>query len=170
LVANQYVIDPYQYKVDKGLSGCLIVFWIIWAPAALFVTMLAIVSRHPFFFVWLIFGWAGLFGIPYIFLTSKRKQIVQVTEESLILIGAKILPKSKKIIPRDQFRALTLELYDDESAYSLNFLYGGKIFPGRINFAYLIHPKDKAVVFYELRDFLIEHGLIFIAENKMEED
>lgn len=39
--SGRYVIDPRDYRTDRLYVGCLVAFWLIWAPATAIATYLA---------------------------------------------------------------------------------------------------------------------------------
>jgi hypothetical protein len=166
----KYVIDPRDFRTDHFYTGCLVVFWLIWAPATAIVTWLAFTDHSPFFFIWLIFGYLGTVGIPLALLNKNRKQTLEVSGESLIITGAGTLPTSKMRIHKQNLRALTLEHYDDsdqESVCTLNLLQKPGHRPARIMLASFVHPKDKVVLIEEISTFLHSHGFVFEVKNEM---
>ena len=62
-------IDWSNKDIPKSLFLTIFVsvFWIVWTPATLFVTCLLLFGDGPklFFVIWLIFGYIGVFGIPF---------------------------------------------------------------------------------------------------------
>ena len=167
----KYVIDPRKYRTYRFYAGCMLIFWLIWTPLTLVVTYLACTQGNPFLFVWMIFGYVGVVGIPLVILSRNRKQILEVVGDSVIIKGTGILPTSKIRIYGRNLRSLTLEHYDDtfdrESVYTLNLLQKTGAHPERIMLAQFVHPRDKAIILEEIRTFLSNHGFHFNVRNEM---
>jgi len=172
--SDRYAIDPRDYRKDRLFSGFLIVFWLIWVPATAFMTVAAFTDPSPFFFVWLVFGYVGTCLIPYILLTRNRKQILEVAGDSLVVYGTGFRPMSRVWIDKQDLDALTLEHYDDgfdlESVYSLNLFQKPGVRPKRIVLASFVHPRDKAVLLEEIRQFLHDHGFVVDVRSGMATD
>ena len=168
--SGRYVIDPRDYRTDRLYVGCLVAFWLIWAPATVIVTYLAYTERHPFFFIWLIFGYLGTIGIPVAIFFKNRKQVIEAAGDSLVVYGTMGYPWSKLRIYKRDLQALTLEHYeedDPEAVYTLNLLQKPGIRTQRIMLASFVHPKDKAILFEEIREFLQKNGFEFQLKNEM---
>lgn len=78
-------------------------------------------------------------------------------------------PWSKVRIYKQDLHALTLEHYeenDPESVYTLNLLQKHGVRPQRIMLASFVHPKDKAILFEEIREFLQKNGFEFQVKNE----
>jgi hypothetical protein len=168
--SGRYVIDPRNYRTDSLYVGCLVVFWLIWAPATAIVTYMAYTERHPFLFVWLIFGYLGTIGIPVAIFFKNRKQVIEASGDSLFVYGTMGYPWSKARIYKHDLQALTLEHYKDddpESVYTLNLLQKSGVRTRRIMLAAFVHPEDKAILFEEIREFLQKNGFKFQIKNKM---
>ncbi|WDE95815.1 hypothetical protein PQO03_08815 [Lentisphaera profundi] len=154
---NQYIINPKEYKKDKVYLGCMVIFWLIWAPATMIVCYLAISKKELFFFLWLIFGFIGFFGIPYAIYSRNRIQKIIIESEKIHFHGTGVLPNSKISINHQSIRMLTLEHYDDESVFSLNVQSNKS--PKRIMLASMVHPDHKAKIYNELKSFFSSHGI-----------
>jgi hypothetical protein len=168
--SGRYVIDPRDYRTDRLYVGCLVAFWLIWAPATAIATYMAYTERHPFFFIWLIFGYLGTIGIPAAILFKNRKQVIEAAGNLLFVYGTMGYPWSKVRIYKQDLQALTLEHYDEdepEAVYTLNLLQMPGIRPQRILLASFVHPKDKAILFEEISEFLQKNGFEFQVKNKM---
>lgn len=167
----KYVINPQKYRTDRFYAGCMVVFWVIWVPITAAVTYLAYTKSHPFFFVWLVFGYLGTVLIPFVILKRNRKQILKVAGDSVIIRGTGVLPTSKIRIHARDLSSLTLEHYDDgfdrESVYTLNLLQKTGARPKRVMLAQLVHPRDKAILLEEIGTFLHNHGFEFNVRNEM---
>ena len=166
--SGRFVIDPSVYRTDRGLVGCLTVWWLIWVPATALVTYLAYAERHIFFYIWLVFGYVGTVAVPYALLIRKRKQILEVSGKSLVVYYTGSLFGPKIEIDKQNLKALTLEAYDEESGYSLNLFQKHGFRHHRISLANFVHPKDKAILMEEIREFLQKHGFVFDVKNEMD--
>jgi phosphatidylglycerophosphate synthase len=168
--SGRYVIDPRDYRSDRFSIGCLVAFWLIWAPVTAIITYLAYTKREPFLFVWLVFGYLGTIGIPIAIFFKNQKQVLEIAGDSLVVYGAMGNPWSKVRIHKQNLKALTLERYEDpdtESVYTLNLFQKPDVRPQRIMLASFVHPKDKAILFEEIREFLQNNGFEFTGKNKM---
>jgi hypothetical protein len=170
--SGRYVIDPRDYRTDSLYVGCLVVFWLIWTPATAIVTYMAYTERHPFLFVWLIFGYLGTIGIPVALFFKNRKQVIEAAGDSLFVYGTMGYPWSKVRIYKQDLQALTLEHYKDddtEAVYTLNLLQKPGVRTRRIMLASFVHPEDKAILFEEIREFLQKNGFKFQIKNEMKD-
>lgn len=168
--SGRYVIDPRDYRTDRLGVGCLVAFWLIWAPVTAITTYLAYTERHPFFFIWLVFGYLGTIGIPVAIFFKNGKQVLEAAGNSLVVYGTMGYPWSRVRIHKQNLQALTLEHYEEhdrESVYTLNLFQKPGVRPQRIMLASFVHPKDKAILFEEIREFLQENGFEFNVKNKM---
>jgi hypothetical protein len=111
--SGRYVIDPRDYRTDHLGVGCLIAFWLIWAPVTAITTYLAYTERHPFFFIWLVFGYVGTISIPVSILFKNRKQIIEAAGDSVVVYETMGYPWSKVRMHKQNLQALTLEHYED---------------------------------------------------------
>jgi hypothetical protein len=168
---RKYVIDPRKYRTYRLYTGCLLLFWLIWAPLTAFMTVAAFTAPSPFVLVWLLFGYVGTCVVPYAIFTRHRKHILEVAGESLVVHGTGWLPMSSVHIPKEHLDALTLERYDDgfdrESIYTLNLLQkpGGR--PKRIMLASFVHPREKTRLLEEIQVFLHAHGFVLAVKNEL---
>ena len=80
--------DNRKVPKDNATAGCLVLFWILWAPLTLFVTSflvygliagLAKISDVLFLGCWLTFGWLGTLAIPASFLSRRASEWVEIT-------------------------------------------------------------------------------------------
>ena len=168
--SGRYVIDPRDFHTDRAYVGCLAAFWLIWAPATAITTYLAYTERHPFFFIWLVFGYLGTIGIPVAIFFKNKKQILEAAGNSLVVYGTMGYPWSRVEIDKENLHALTLEHYEEhdrESVYTLNLFQTSGVRPHRIMLASFVHSKDKATLFEEIREFLQNNGFEFQVKNEM---
>ena len=155
-------IDNSGRRLDGCYLGGLIVFWIIWAPATIWVTAMAISDFHIFWAVWLVFGYVGVLGIPYVMIQSRKPHRLEATDDALIVHGTG-LPFTKVVkIPREQRIELHFGHYEDsnesESVATLNLISGNSLWTKRIMISPLMHPSEKRQIFRQIKAFLIDHG------------
>jgi len=165
--ANVYEIDPRRFPGDRFYTGFLVLFWIVWTPITLFVTGFAGSGEGPeaFLMFWLCFGWLGVLLIPWILLTRNRPQRLEASGGRLVVVGGGLLPWTRREIPHDGLRALTLERHDEESVWTLNLFTRGGL-AGRVMLAPMVHPDAKEQLFGEIAAFLREQGFDFEARNE----
>jgi hypothetical protein len=168
---GKYVIDPRNYRTNRLYTGCLMLFWIIWAPLTAFMTVAAFSALSPFLLVWLLFGYVGTCVVPYAICTRNRKHILEVAGESLVVHGTGFLPRSSVHINKQHLDALTLEHYDNgfdrESIYTLNLFQKPGVRPKRIMLASFVHPREKTILLAEIQVFLHDHGFVFAVKNEL---
>lgn len=159
--ASVFEIDPRRYRGDRFYLGFLVVFWLIWAPATLFVTGLLLTEGGPKVFLafWLLFGWAGTLMIPVTLFTRKRKQRLAVEADRLLVYGTQPFSRRPQEIRREHLEAFTLERYDEESVVTLNLFLSR--WPKRIMLGAMVHPDGKVSLFPQIAAFLREHGFVF---------
>jgi hypothetical protein len=103
-------------------------------------------------------------------LFKNTKQIIEAAGNSLVVYGTMGYPWSKVRIEKQNLHSFTLERYDDhdqESVYTLNLFQKGGIRHHRVMLASFVHSKDKAILFEEIREFLLENGFEFEEKNEM---
>lgn len=164
------MIDPRDYRTDRVGIGCLIAFWLIWAPATAITTYLAYTKHDTFLSVWLVFGYLGTIGIPIALFFKNQKQVLEIAGDSLVVHGAMGNPWSKVRIHKQNLKRITLEHYEDpdtESVCTLNLFQKPEVRPQRIMLASFLHPKDKVIIFEDIREFLQNNGFEFTVKNKM---
>ena len=169
-ISGRYVIDPRDFRTDSVYVGFLVAFWLIWAPVTAIVIYSTYSEDSPFFFAWLVFGSLGTIGIPISIFTRNTKQILEVTGKSLVVYGTQGYPWSRVEIDKENLHALTPEHYertDKESVYTLNVFQKPGLRPNRIMLASYVHPKDQAILFEEIREFLQKNGFEFQVKNEM---
>lgn len=164
----KYTIDPRDYRTEGCYLGCLGVWWLIWAPATVFITYLAFKERNAFLYVWLIFGYAGTIVVPVVVLGRNKIQSLEVVGDTLVVCGTGLFPWSRYEMPTASLRAVTLEYYDSgegESVLTLNLIQNTGWGVGRVMLAQFIHADDKEVLLDEISRFLQGHGLKFEVKN-----
>jgi hypothetical protein len=168
--SGRYVIDPRDFHTDRVYVGCLVAFWLIWAPVSVIIIYVTYSEGSPFFFVWLVFGSLGTIGIPVAIFFKNTKQVLEAAGNSLVVYGTMGYPWSRVRINKENLKALTLEHYeehDQESVYTLNLFQKPGVRPHRIMLASFVNPKDKAILFEEIREFLQKNGFEFQVKNEM---
>ena len=171
---DKFVISSEGKRKDKGYVGFLSVFWLIWTPATAVTTYLAFTKLHVFFFVWLLFGYAGVILIPLRLLGINKPQVLLFNGDHLIIKGTG-LPFQKAIhVGKDEIAALTMEYYDErgtedaETVWSLNLFLKRTYWKKRIMLGQFLHPEEKAELFYQIKKFLERHGFNFETKNNYE--
>ncbi|HOX05181.1 MAG TPA: hypothetical protein PK280_02175 [Planctomycetota bacterium] len=169
LAKARYTIDPSKYRSYNSYAWWLIIIWLVWAPMTAVVTYLAVTRLDAFLFVWLLFGYLGTVAVPYAIYNRRRRQVLEVDGDSLVIYGAGILPRSKVRIEKNNLQALTLELHEStdgsESVYSLNLLSQQGVWQNRVHLAPFVHPADQAILLEEIKAFLERHGFLFSVKN-----
>jgi len=125
---------------------------------------LAISKMEVFFFIWLIFGFIGFFGIPYAIYSRNRVQTIVIENGEIHFFGVGVLPGSKISFDHQYIKQLTLEHYDEESVFSLN-VHSTKR-PKRIMLANFVQADDKVHIFKDLKSFFTNHDIICEFINK----
>jgi hypothetical protein len=173
--SRRYVIDPRIYRKYYFYIGVLLAFWLIWTPVTAVITLLAIFKPHPFFFIWLTFGYLGTILIPFVLLRMNKRQLLEVTEDSLLIYGTGFRPSSHVSILKQNLAALTLEHHCErrggrkhgEGVYTLNLFQKRGVRSRRIMLASFVHPKDKAILLGEIEVFLFSHGFELEVKNEV---
>jgi hypothetical protein len=154
---GKYVIDPRAYRPYRFYVGFLAVWWLIWAPGTLFVTVMAF-TKEPLLFVWLIVGYIGVILAPLAFLARNRQQILEVDGKALIVHGTGVRMSSIVRIQPGNLEALVYYGRNPKKIYSLTIRR-------RMGFAIVlapyVHPLDKSKLLEEIASFLRAHGFTF---------
>jgi hypothetical protein len=147
--SGRYVIDPRDFHTDRVYVGCLVAFWLIWAPVSAIIIYVTYSEGSPFFFVWLVFGSLGTIGIPVTIFFKNTKQVLEAAGNSLVVYGTQGYPWSRVEIGKENLHAFTLEHYEEHEQESF------------------VNPKDKALLFEEIREFLQKNGFEFQVKNEV---
>src|SRR5437016_5510500 len=76
----QITWDNRNSPKDNNILGCLVFFWVVWAPVTLLATCLLLSGEQPIFLtIWCVFGWLGTLGIPYSFLGRWWSEWIEVS-------------------------------------------------------------------------------------------
>lgn len=149
-------IENSGRRSDVAYTGCLCVFWLIWTPVTIGVTYLAYSDFHIFFVIWLLFGYLGVFGVPWTLIQSRRPQRLVATEQDLIIDGGNNPFQKIVRMPRNKVIKLYFGHYDDgevEAVVTLNLFSGAK----RVMISQLSHPTEKREIFETISKFLEEN-------------
>ena len=160
---NEYIVNPKGKKKNISYIVFLCIFWIIWAPVTALFSYLAVTQMHPFFFIWLIFGFWGTFGIPYFLTQLNRRQKIIIEKGRVYFIGTRFLANSSISTSPYMIKELSLDFYDEESIPTLNIITSGK--PKRIMLANFVSYDAKRIIFDEIKTFFNEHGIICACNN-----
>ena len=155
-------IESSGRRVDRIYLGCLVVFWIIWTPLTAFVTILAIRDFSYMLLLWLVFGYLGVFSIPFVLWSARKPQKLIATAEALIVEGTGIPFRSRLAIPREDLRKLHFGYSkgtdgESESIPTLSLFFRGPWWCKRIMLGPLAHPTEKRKIYEEVAEFLREN-------------
>jgi hypothetical protein len=161
--------DNRKMPKDQGITCSLTVFWLIWAPLTVYVTVLLIVNcvkpdPNAFFLaVWCVFGWLGTLGIPYGFCQRRWSEWIEISKEN-ITCGwtGRGAPRAKSFSMQD-LRELYLGHYgqqgDTESTATLNLLTARSIRGRRVLIGYWLAPHVKGRLYDLIADFVREQEI-----------
>ena len=153
--------DNRTVPKDNFTCGCLVLFWLIWAPATVFVTWLLFYGDNPVFFaIWLIFGLLGTLLIPYSLLGRLWSEWIEVSPTAITHgFEGRWSPKPKTF-PTGPDVKLTLGSYGDETMVTLNVVWMRQSgFEGRAILGYWLNPKIKEQVFQAISTFVKAHKI-----------
>lgn len=156
--------DNSKAPKDNFTCGCLMLFWIIWAPVTLVVTFSAIIELNEtggvFLTVWCIFGWLGTILIPWRLLGRYWSEWIEITPETFTHGHEGFRAPKPRSYPIGPGAELFLGRCDDESVVTLSIwvsCHGLK--GGRAIFAYWLAPKIKEQVFQTIAAFVEAHKI-----------
>jgi hypothetical protein len=167
--SGRFVIDRSAYRTNRAAVGFCVVWLIMWVSGTALITHLTSDENSTFIYFWLVFAVFAALLVPYALFSRKRKQMLKVSGDSLVVHGAGILPSSKACIEKQNLKALTLERRKGgstgESFYTLNLFKKRGLRHNRIILANFMHPEDLAILFEEIRGFLQASGFVFDVKN-----
>lgn len=168
--SGRFVIDRSAYRTNCAALGFCVVWLIIWVPGTALITHLVSDENSTFIYFWIAFAIFAALLVPYALFSRKRKQMLEVSGDSLVVHGAGILPSSKACIEKQNLKALTLERRKvgntkRESFYTLNLFKKRGLRHNRIILANFMHPEDLATLFEKIRGFLQASGFVFDVKN-----
>jgi hypothetical protein len=163
--------DYRTAATDVPLFCILLVFWLIWAPATLFVTcLLSYVvffdfhfGKAAFFAVWLLFGWLGTLAIP---LTLLQRfffaETIEISKDEITYRCKGFLASKPKTYPVGTICEIGLGRYGDETMVTLNVVCGDRfsIFGRKRHMiGYWLAPKLRRQVFKSIKTFVEAHKI-----------
>lgn len=154
---------------DGCLTFILVLFWLIWTPMTVFALRLFIgrFARGEgewLMLLWLVFGVAGVVLIPYALLQRLWTEIIQVSDDTIIVGSRGRLAPKPAVRRKGEVELLTLERYppnhsDGETVFTLNLLKESGSLGGRRKIlAYWLPPAEKYRLFLLLRDLFERRG------------
>lgn len=110
------------------LTVFMLGFWLVWTPVTLLITYLLFSGEGPalFFVIWLIFGYAGVIGIPLTWMlrwTIERIELDNKVYRHYYVNMPNWFPRQW---PTDELTQIDFGHYDDESVTTLNIRRGRK--------------------------------------------
>jgi hypothetical protein len=156
--------DNRQVRKDGCTFFFLLVFWIIWAPATVFVTGLLLVDDGGgrwFFAIWLVFGWLGTLGIPYTFLGRSWREWIEISAHTVCHGHEGFLAPRRKSFPLDTILCIFFGHVGDETPVTLSVFR----VPGRLGlrnqhlFGYWLAPELKKQMFDRIEAFVRDKEL-----------
>jgi hypothetical protein len=150
---------------DNFTCGCLILFWIVWAPLTFVVTCLFALAETwqdvLFLAVWCSFGWLGTLFIPRGLLGCSWSEWIEVSPSSLTYGQLGFLAPKPRTYPLEPGRELTLGWYDGESMVTLSLVWWSPLWKTQIQrrvlLAYWLAPSLKEEIFLALSGFVVAH-------------
>lgn len=94
-----FVIDPEEKGRNWVEFVLLMVFWLVWTGATVFVTLIALMGGSWFLYLWLIAGYLGVIGIPVGLWRSVWPQEIFATPEGIWLRGGSVSRTRFKFLP-----------------------------------------------------------------------
>jgi hypothetical protein len=146
--------------------GCLLIFWIIWAPLTLLVTAMIFIPDLPvglrvFFIIWSIFGWLGTLVIPYGWLARTWSEWIEVSKESFSSGYIGFLSRKSKTFPVDTIAEVACGFYtttgkDRESLITLSVIRSGGLLGStrRHLFGSWLATRLKVQIFETIEEFV----------------
>ena len=166
---GRFVIDPGAYRTNQTAIRFCVVWLSIWLFGTALIAPLTLNENSTFFYFWLTFAAFAALLVIFAIFSRKRKQILEVCGDSLVIQGAGMLSLSKTCVEKQDLKAFTLERRKAgrtrESIYTLNLVKKSGFLRNRIILANFVHPEDLAVLFEEIRGFLQKSGFVFDVKN-----
>lgn len=143
----------------------MILFWLIWTPLTLFFTIVLFVAQIDigttvFLILWLIGGWFGVVGIPYILAKRLTEERIEMDLVGVSWWAIGPYAGKRKTVPYYQIKELALGWYYDrdehESMVTLNiYMKTG----GRRMLAYWLSKEEKRHLYERICQFLEFHSI-----------
>ena len=156
--------DNRHVRKDGCMFVFFFVFWIIWAPATLYMTSLLFVEEGGprwFFAIWLIFGWVGTLAIPYGFLGRSWREWIVISEQGVCHGREGFLAPKPKTFPLSTILCIFFGHCGEETPVTLSIY----CVPGRLGLAnrhqlgYWLAPDSKKKLFDRIEAFVGDNGL-----------
>ena len=159
--------DNRRVLQDRFVFWFLVLFWVIWCPATLFMTAVLFTpgpedNPRPYLFlvIWLFFGWFGTIGIPLFLLNRRSVEWIEISQTGVSIGLRGPLPQKLRHLEWSQIDEIALGRYNDgsdhESMVTVNvFLTRGKfgqrkrLMPG-----YWLASGLKEAVYERIRSFI----------------
>ena len=151
--------DNKNMQKDKSTFIFLVLFWIVWAPVTLFMTLLLFYGGPVVFLsIWLLFGWLGTVLIPYSLLARSWQEWLSLTPETLSFGYTGFWALKPRILSVKNIREIAIGYCNDgadgESIVTLNVYDNTRMWNGgRYMLAYWLSPDLKEEIFNAIQEF-----------------
>ncbi len=159
--------DNRRVRQDRFTFWFMVLFWLIWCPATLFMTGVLLVADFDdgvapvvFLVVWLLGGWGGTIGIPLALLDRRSVEWIEIGPEGIGIGKRSSLRKNLRRLAWDQIDEVALGRYNDgsdhESMVTVNvFLKQGRFGQrSRLIPGYWLANELKEAVYGRMRLFI----------------
>lgn len=169
--ADLIVIDRGKARKEWFRIIFIVVFWLVWTPATIFVTTLAVKYNSLTLTIWCVFGYVGVVVAPLALLQFFGKETIEITDADVTLRSGLTPIGGRWRCDRDKLTRVTMETYDpykkreSETVYTLNLFRKGTVLGRRRMLASLVHADLKDDLYKILVYLLEKRGYDFEAVN-----
>jgi hypothetical protein len=164
--------DNRLVRRDRFTFWFMVLFWVIWCPATLFMTLMLYTAAsmdspiaYLFLVIWLVGGWLGTIGIPLFLLNRRSVEWIEIGQTGVSIGLRGPLPQKLRHLAWSQIDEIALGRYNDgsdhESMMTVNvFLTRGKyglrrrLIPG-----YWLANGLKEEIYERIRSFIEARNL-----------
>ncbi len=105
--------DNRRARTNRVLFWFLVLFWVIWAPATVFLTFYKFPSDAPVLFsIWSVFAWLGTLGIPLFVLRRYSSEWLDLSASEIRYGSTGFLSRKPKAIPLTDVEELRFGCYN----------------------------------------------------------
>ncbi len=140
-------------------DGCafwgLLAFWLIWAPATVIATVMALTGSDAACFLgfWSLFAWFGTLLVARTLLMRRWSEWVELSAEAVTVRAVGPLAPRPRVYPVAAIREITLNWYQEYSMVTLNIIRDSTPPRPWAMFGYWLAPALKRQVFDVMRAF-----------------
>ncbi len=156
------ILDSSRFRKDRFSIVFLVIFWLVWTPVTLIVTVVAVAAGLSLIWLWVVFAWIAVVLIPISMMRMDNRLELTDEGDKVRITGLGILGKGKKSIVKGDMREVHLAYINDESVPTIEIVTLDKFSIGRnVRLPTWANTDGKRAMLHEVDAFLRSLGCEF---------